>query len=258
MILIFSAFDRELTPFRRKLVDRKPIAIAGLHGIRGRLGDTWIATVSTGIGRERARESARCALDAFPDARIVISSGVAGGLSHGLAPGDLVVADRLILDGEGDHAADQIVAIDAELVRRAGQILHGAGLRFVTGAILTASRVLADSAAKHAAKDQSGAIAVDMESAAVGLEVARRGLPFLCVRAVLDALDDEVVGAHLADAHGRIKPLAATAFLIRNPGSALKLPRMMGNLGRATRALASALEALAGNLPTTDHGGTNK
>ena len=38
--------------------------------------------------------------------------------------------------------------------------------------------------------------------------------------------------------------LAATAYLLRNPGDLLKLPRMMANLSRATRSLAAGLEAI--------------
>jgi len=113
--------------------------------------------------------------------------------------------------------------------------------------MLTASRVLADSAAKRLAKEQSGAIAVDMESAALGIEARARGIPFVCVRAVLDAVDDEVPAAELAGADGEVRPLAATRFLIRHPATLLKLLRLMRNLSRATAALAEALDALARN-----------
>jgi hypothetical protein len=68
---------------------------------------------------------------------------------------------------------------------------------------------------------------------------------------VLDEVDDEVVGAEMVDKEGNVKPLAATAFLVRNPGTVLKLPRMMRNLARATTAIADALEAIAheGKVP---------
>ena len=44
---------------------------------------------------------------------------------------------------------------------------------------------------------------------------------------------------------------AEAAFLVRNPGTVLKLPRMMRNLARATTAIADALEAIAheGKVP---------
>ncbi len=50
---------------------------------------------------------------------------------------------------------------------------------------------------------------------------------------------------------GNVKPLAATAYLMRNPGSVLRLPRMIRNLSLAATAIADALEAIAyeGKIP---------
>ncbi|HSR57938.1 MAG TPA: hypothetical protein VLL57_07095, partial [Candidatus Binataceae bacterium] len=70
------------------------------------------------------------------------------------------------------------------------------------------------------------------------------GLPFVVVRTVMDSLEDEVFGAEVADEHGRIRPLAATSYLVRNPGTFLKLPRMLRNLALAGKSLADAIEAL--------------
>ncbi len=57
----------------------------------------------------------------------------------------------------------------------------------------------------------------------------------------------------MADEDGNVRPMAATAYLIRNPATMLKLPRLMRNLSRATAAIADALEAIAheGKVPTT-------
>jgi len=90
-----------------------------------------------------------------------------------------------------------------------------------------------------------------METAALAAEADVRGLPFVAIRAVLDEVDDEVVGAAMADQDGNVKPLAATSYLLRNPATMLKLPRMMRNLSRATASIADALTAIAheGNVP---------
>jgi hypothetical protein len=98
---------------------------------------------------------------------------------------------------------------------------------------------------KRGAKNSTDAIVVDMESSAIAVEAAARGLPFIVLRAVLDEVDDEVVGAEMVDEEGNVNPLGATAFLVRNPGTVLKLPRMIRNLSRATKVIADALEAIA-------------
>jgi hypothetical protein len=122
--------------------------------------------------------------------------------------------------------------------------LHAAGLESSTGAILSSPRVIPTAAAKRAAKQHSGAIAVDMESAAIALEAAAHGVPFAIVRTVIDSLEDEIFGAEIADEMGRVRPLAAASYLARNPGAVLKVPWMIRNLTLATRALADAIEAL--------------
>jgi adenosylhomocysteine nucleosidase len=106
-------------------------------------------------------------------------------------------------------------------------------------------------AGKRRAKESTGAIAVDMETAAIAAEANARGLPFLAIRAVLDEVDDEVVGAAMADGAGNVRPLAATWYLIRNPATMLKLPRVIRNLSRATASIADALTAVAheGSIP---------
>jgi adenosylhomocysteine nucleosidase len=244
-LLIFYAFARELAHFRRRLEARSALEVEGLHGLHGRLGEADLTLIATGMGTTRARETARRALEAFPGTKLVISAGVAGALSEGLRPGDLVVADRLMLGGRESSSAAHILPLDPGQVRAAEQALRAAGLRFATGAMLTAGRVLADGAAKRVAKEQSGAIAVDMESAVLGLEAAAHGMPFVCVRAVLDAIDDEIPAAELGGADGQVRPLAAASFLVRHPATLLKLPRLMRNLSRATASLADALDALA-------------
>lgn len=245
MVLIFYAFARELAHFRRRLESRSALQGEGLHGFRARLGSTELVLIATGMGTMRARQAARRAMPLFPGAKLAISTGVAGALSEGLRPGDLVLADRLLLGGKESCTPDHILPIVEERIGAAERALRAAGLSFTTGALLTTGRVLATGAAKRIAKEQSGAIAVDMESAALGLEAAAYGIPFVCVRAVLDAVDDEIPAAELGGPDGRVNPIAATKFLMSHPATILKLPRLMLNLSRATASLADALEALA-------------
>ena len=245
MILLFYAFTREIAPFKRRLRNRASLALDGLHGFRAEIGGKEFAVIGHGIGHRRATEAARRAFDSMPGAELVIGTGVVGALSSGLKPGDLVLSDRILLiDGEG-QVAEQVIAVSDSHLRAVGRSLASAGIAYSTGAILTSHRVLATGAEKRRAKESTGAIAVDMETAAIAAEAAARGLQFVAIRAVLDEVDDEVVGAEMADADGNVRPLAATSYLIRNPATMLKLPRMIRNLSRATAAIADALTAIA-------------
>jgi nucleoside phosphorylase len=252
LILLFYAFAREIAPFKRRLRNRAPLALAGLHGFRAEIGGKEFAVVGHGIGHRQATEAARRAFDSMPGAELVIGTGVVGALSSGLKPGDLVLSDRVLtIDGDG-RMAEQVIAVSDSHLRAVGRSLASAGLAYSTGAILTSHRILASGAEKRRAKESTGAIAVDMETAAIAAEAAARGLPFVAIRAVLDEVDDEVVGAEMADADGNVRPLAATSYLIRNPATMLKLPKMIRNLSRATAAIADALTAIVYEGPAPD------
>jgi adenosylhomocysteine nucleosidase len=244
VILIFYAFAREAAAFKRRLESRTALGIDGLRGFRGRLGDVEIIGVATGLGIHRAADTARRAMQSLsPD--LVIATGLAGALSDELRPGDLVLADRLILDGEDAESVPATIAIPPADLARFRAALEADRLAFSTGSILTAARILKDGAAKRGARARTGALAVDMESAAIAAEAHRLGLRFACVRAVLDTVDEEIVGAELAGPDGEVRPLAAASFVLRNPSALVGLARMMRSLNRATAALAAALEALS-------------
>ena len=251
MILLFYAFAREIAPFKRRLSRRAPLALDGLHGFRAEIGGKQFTVVGHGIGHSRASDTARRAFDLIPGAELVIGTGVVGALSSGLKPGDLILSDRTLTIHSDGQVAEQVTAVGDAHIRAVGRSLAIAGIAYSTGAILTSHRVLATGAEKRRAKQSTGAIAVDMETAAIAAEAAARGIPFVAIRAVLDAVDDEVVGAAMADHDGNVRPLAATSYLLRNPATMLKLPRMIRNLSRATTAIADALTAIAheGEVP---------
>jgi adenosylhomocysteine nucleosidase len=244
-ILVFYAFAREAAVFRRRLAGRTALGIDGLRGFRGRLGSAEVVGVATGLGINRAADTARRALQSFAAADLVIATGLAGALSEELQPGDLVLADRLLLDGDRPGLAPVTIEISPTDLARFKAALAARPLRFATGTILTAARILKDGAAKRDARARTGALAVDMESAAIAAEAHRRGLRFACVRAVLDTVDEEIVGAELAGPDGEVQPLAAARFVLGNPSAVVGLARMMRSLNRATAALANALQALS-------------
>jgi adenosylhomocysteine nucleosidase len=251
LILVFYAFAREIAPFKRRLREHSPLAIEGLQGFRAQLGGTSFTVIGHGIGHKHASDAARRAFDQISGAELVIGTGVVGALSSGLKPGDLILADRVLALHPDAGLAEQVAAADEERVRDVGRSLTMAGIEYSTGALLTSHRVLATGAEKRRAKESTGAIAVDMETATLAAEAAVRGIPFLALRTVLDEVDEEVFGAEIADEDGAVRPAAAVSYLLRNPGAMLKVPRMVRNLSRATAAIADALTAIAyaGKLP---------
>jgi adenosylhomocysteine nucleosidase len=244
LIIIFYAFSREVGALKRRLRNRAPLNHKGLNGFRIRTEGGEVAFVATGIGMRRAGEIARHALSALPQTNLVIGTGVAGALSGGLRAGDIVIGDRVMTGRDDSARPEQVFPIGAEVIDHCERVLRAAGLESSTGGILSSRRVIPNPHSKRIAKEQSGAIAVDMESGAIAFEAASRGIPFAIVRTIIDSLEDEIFGAEIADEQGRVKPIAAANYLMHNPGAFLKLPAMIRNLALASRSLADAIEAL--------------
>jgi len=93
----------------------------------------------------------------------IISTGLCGALDTTLRVGDIVVS------------GDAVIYSSAKYVR---------------GEIHTADRVIVTARDKRQLRNQTGAVAVDMESAAVEQTAAEWKLPFLCIRAVSDTAGD--------------------------------------------------------------------
>ncbi len=124
---------------------------------------------AAGVGEARA---ARCAADLLErfHPRVLVSTGFAGALARDLQTGTIVLG-----------GVPGLAASDGPLreARVAGPLARA-------GEIVTAARVLLGETETASAAQASGAIAVDMESVAVGRVARERGVGFLCVKSVLD------------------------------------------------------------------------
>src|SRR5260370_20194762 len=85
-------FGAELEPLRARLGVEWTIQKTGIRGYYGRIAETHLALVTTGIGIRRAQESTRRALDAVTDATLVVAVGVGRALSGQLRVGEGVLA----------------------------------------------------------------------------------------------------------------------------------------------------------------------
>lgn len=165
-------------------------------------------------------------------AAALLSFGTAGGLDPALRPGTLVMATAVM----GTSSRFRLPA-PHEL---------GAALGAVTGAVLTVDAPLATAAAKTRARE-TGAVAVDMESARVAEVGARLGLPVLVVRAVTDPAGRRLPGfaAEAVDEAGRLRPWRIARALLTTPGDWPATARAAGDGRRAATALRGAAAALA-------------
>jgi adenosylhomocysteine nucleosidase len=192
---------------------------ARTEGSIQRLADGSLLAIS-GMGQEAAARAAR-ALGAAGAAGLV-SWGVAGGLDPRLHAGDLVLADR-VLAPDGAAVFPSAAWRGALAARLAGRATIHAG------SVLTTPQALDSVAAKALAFRTTGALAVDMESLAVGRAASEMALPFLAVRVIVDAAGD----------------LLPAAVMAASRGGEVRLVRLLGELVLAPRDLAPMLRLAA-------------
>ncbi|GAA2719356.1 MULTISPECIES: 1-hydroxy-2-methyl-2-butenyl 4-diphosphate reductase [Streptomyces] len=177
--------------------DPAPLLIACALGIerlalRGGAGGAAgpVTVLRTGMGPQAAdRAVTRVLAEARRQGEMgdaaVIATGFCAGLAPGMHPGDLVVADET-RDAAGRTECVGVELLAKELTRVAPRrVIH-------TGPLVGSDHVVrgAERAALHA----SGALAVDMESAATLRSAVRAGArPVAAVRVVVDAPEHELV-----------------------------------------------------------------
>ncbi|MEU9478171.1 1-hydroxy-2-methyl-2-butenyl 4-diphosphate reductase [Streptomyces sp. NPDC048191] len=171
-----------------------PLLIAcalGIEHLALRTGDRSgadgpVTFLRTGMGPRAAERSVtrRLAVPALADAA-VLATGFCAGLAPGMHPGDLVVAE------ETRYPPGAVPCVGTELlVKELVRLLPGRTVH--TGPLTGSDHVVRG----HERSDllATGAIAVDMESAATLLTAVRAGeRPVAAVRVVVDAPEHELV-----------------------------------------------------------------
>jgi hypothetical protein len=177
-----------------------------------------------GAARSAQARTARIGLQAglpLPEGRLV-SFGLAGGLVSGLAPGTLVSARRVV-------DADGTVLWEDEPLRVPGAL---------TGVVCDVGLVVDDPVARRELARETGAVAVDTESATLAATGRLAGV----VRAVSDT-PERPVGrlAHAALPDGRTDWRAVARAFLAEPRTALRTAVAARQAFASLRAAAVAL-----------------
>jgi adenosylhomocysteine nucleosidase len=247
---VIFALRREAAPFRREFPPQQPFPGAPC---RARFcGPSWLTVLvlETGLGAAAVERALGWALGGPPFGnvpyrpKLVLSAGFSGALRPDLRVGDLVLATEVI-DTEGHRWP----------ATWPGELPPGEWrppLR--RGRLLTVPALAGGAGEKQGLGERFGALAVDMETAAVARLCHKREVPFGCLRAVSDDVDTplspQLVGLLKG---GRVAPLRLAAALAQRPALAGELWRLARNTRAAARQLARGLgEVLTLTLPWAD------
>lgn len=158
----------------------------------------------------------------------LLSFGLAGGLDPALRAGQVLIP-AWVLDGA------ERWAVDPALAARFGS---------ADGGLYGSGTVLETAAAKRRLHLETGAVAVDLESAAVARAAAAAGIPFAVLRAVCDPAGRDLPAAARAalDGAGGIVALRVAASVLRRPGQIPALLGLARDAALARQALRRALD----------------
>ncbi|MGH8479298.1 MAG: purine phosphorylase [Gammaproteobacteria bacterium] len=186
----------------------------------------------SGMGQARACRAARSL--AGQGVSALVSFGTAGALAPGLGAGDVVLGTAVLFDRE-------IIEADPDWASRLAGRLDGR-VRVEQGRIVHAEAVVASPADKSRLFLSTAALAVDMETAGVARAAAEHGLPWLAIRAIVDAQGVSIppLALDALGADGRPRLGKLLAGIARAPAG---IPRLL-RLGRDFRAARSALKTV--------------
>lgn len=192
-----------------------------------------------GIGAVAAGRAAAAAMNAGASA--LVSWGYAGGLAPNLTCGTLVVADRIVCTDGSVFGTD-------ERWREALTACISEQQAVRCASLLSSSMVLDDEESKSKHFRDSGAVAVDMESAAIAQVAWDWRVPFLAVRAVVDTSGDMLPRA-IIDAigpEGKLRWVRLCRDVARSPRTFQQLLSLSSSYRVARQALTAA--AVVGRL----------
>ena len=221
-----------------------------LSGIRREVRDAEIRGASlhvSGVGKDRVTASLNRIMAEAPDGVIMI--GFCGASDPALKTGDIHVANLFHAANGGSIPSDAIAA-NQGLTATLTDAAHSNGCRVVTAPSATVPSV-AGIVTKSAVHSSLGAASVNMEDYWAAHAARSAGVPFACVRAVLDTADQEIPlwVSHYAESAYR-----AAWSLITHPGRTPTLLHLwrQAELARRelTRCLLAAVEALVPPQPS--------
>ena len=195
----------------------------------------------SGMGSNRARLAAGKLLE--NGAKALASWGSAGGLIPGVLPGTLILPQEVLA------ANGSVYSADGEWYERLCKRLT-AHVNFRRGSLAESPAILTSSSGKTALFKRTGAVAVDMESAAVAAVAHHGGVPFVAIRAVADPADTIIPKSILSaiDEFGQLRPFRLLRGLLRHPMDLLTVVRLGHDFRVAQVSLASVVDLTGKNL----------
>ncbi|MBA2608936.1 MAG: hypothetical protein H0U92_08370 [Actinobacteria bacterium] len=228
-IALICAMPMELAPLTKKLGLAKA-TVAGVKMRVGKIGDSDVVAIHTGMGPELAHDSTEALLNAVDGITRVVVFGITGAVDEEREIGELIVPEKVVNSLTG---AEYTPAPD-------GATPHGV---MWTTNVITPVHALAPLI-------ERGVVSLDMETAVIGECCDRRGIPWSVRRSISDRATDGSITEEvfkMANMDGTPNPKRVAAFFLKHPHKVPAMLRLAKGGKRATQVAADAAIAAARN-----------
>lgn len=203
MIGIICAMTVEAEGLIALCDDTKTEEIYGMNFTTGKMHDKDVVIVVCGVGKVNAAMCTLALIDHYKP-KAIINSGVAGAVSPLVTIGDLVVAVKSVehdmnTTALGDKQGEVSFAdgtkmyfeCDKDISRKLFEVCKSIpDTKTMNGIVASGDIFISDRRQRLRINDRFGALACEMEGAAIGHVCYRCGVPYGILRAISDDLDE--------------------------------------------------------------------
>ncbi len=201
---IIGAMQVEVDDLKNEMTSVKTKNAGGLDFFEGKLGETDVVIVRSGIGKVNAALCAQRLILEFGCTHI-INTGIAGAMASGLTTLDFVVSsDAVYHDMDAVYFGYKVGQIpqmdvfsfkaDQQMIEKAkevfGTLEESKEHKIVEGRIATGDQFIADSVTKKKIADNFEPACVEMEGTAIAHTCHVNKIPFVIIRCMSDTADD--------------------------------------------------------------------
>ena len=209
-IAVMGALDAEIKILLDSMTHLKKVTHGGIDFFKGKLKGQKIVLLKAGVGKVNAAYSTAVLTENF-DPSLLIFTGVAGGLHPEAMPGDIVIGEKLVqfdfgqIDSTGfsvwpfrkltGGAHDNLfIEADADLVTKSVEVANRIKLEPISGrepkvfsGVISTGDIFVSSNEKAAfLYEEFGALATEMEGAAIAHICRTLEIPFVIIRSCSD------------------------------------------------------------------------
>lgn len=194
---ILGALDAEIERIRSQMTITAETPLLGTVFYEGNVYGHNIVLVCCGVGKVNAAVCAAAAIDKF-GADCIVNVGIAGAMGHDLRMLDVVISNEV-----GFHDQDSVMLnyypkraffpADTQLIAlcdRACAAIPQMEGRWHHGRIVSGDRFVGDAQTKQSINERYAPACVEMEGAAIGHTAFMFDKPYLVIRTMSDAADD--------------------------------------------------------------------